>query len=1514
VKKSLKVCKDATIKRNLEVGGNSNVHGDSTVKGNQTIEGNQTVKGDATFEKDVTVCGTLDAKGGIVIDGCLEPIGKFTGVATIEECIEIPCDLSVNISELNIHRELIVTDPLPAPFDNFVKTAEECPTPGDPGTFSQDETKQTEYIILTNEDEVGNDTGVVGPWYFQDDPSGKYSGTVLSIGCPEAYLPNPGGPDDSLPTIGTAFNRTRISFDQNLVTTDNVFFKLNLAWSTEATYDFLYVYVNRNDGQGDQRIIVRESTGPEEDPFLQESFDFNVPKDWTILVEYFKDFIWYGGIDKCFFYLTDVGQANQPDFPNELNVIRDGEVIFNYGSILNLDDPDTTTETLLRELEFMAGDQICIVTDQDVYSKFDVELELLNQYVITCHFEENEHKAPIIANEITYNFRPPNDPSQIGGWYESDDTVNSIIFVEETQDGILVKSWDVWSSGPFYLNDAFFNRTDARLWPRVAPNLYAAESTNEVVYRFNPTTGDLLLDYQNDPELLFVIGAFGVRYRRVGNPNERFWQYLHDLQDYEHIFNNPIQFFDFVYNYYLSGFPTAYVDRSVPIAPGLNPPQPTNGDQPLDITQIKRSFGSMTRKDYDNVYRKLRDFGIKYKHGVDRFVYWAYPDSGLTSDQKEALQWIVNHNRYGFLGFVPTFDFTKPETYPKLFPGEEVYMKGSGTRLDDFPLRLGMSGYHTGPKPAKEFMQDEIFDEWGLYSIRLPIVIDETNDTIWTEGFDGPRSYVFEHGTYYINDLLVPLTNAFQGGQIGCYIEIGNSDTFSAGFTTFIGQNNIFDLHCDWTTYGPTHPEYPSTFFGTTGLDIGYSFDVFGDQIIPDFVDVFFNLDNAEIDAFEVYGPTTVIFKYPTYKAHTPLTSDEAQALLDNQDSIKIKAKHGPITNDISYLNLVACINELSMGRSTEDHSLVAPWTQKADVGQYELIPDFDNLIERLNQIVIPPSQGFSSPFFQFSPDAVEFAPTLYANSMRVTGVGHPGEFSEMYNSGAYRALTAEQSRGEGRLEWIVPQDKFYYTEDPTNVPTISPDPAKQNVFNREVEISVVNYVENPVWLLATKKSDPRTYDAYDAPGDAPAYGFLPFVDYVPVFATTLNDPPPPGPLPDDVQVVSGEWLVGTLVAEKIIEILNLPPDTPENELPVIGYISHYSTGWTVAEGSDQTLLPWWSLFEDAPGTFFGQSAIGIAGAGTVLRYFNDIARSRGRNALDHLIVDQRNTVGGGSPFWASFASLIGDDRLFASSGSITKIMPLDSNSVGTYYDDNGLIQAQIDSGLYPEGTLDPRECKPSTFAEWLSESFWNGEIAGHPANMLWFTNSTTISATQNDYMILKSCSLDQTLFSGAYGKDTQFIGYGVYYRPFSTGGNYLSYINWWTMGRAGEEEITNGLMWGLDRWEISRGAFVDQDRSVVKAIDQDFGNLHRPNIKWDMNSDVFFQDIGFTKDAPLGSIDPVKDGEPWICKRYDNVNFCEPLTFRDTALERAVEMVNDPNVQDNFYVDNGYGDIVFPC
>lgn len=52
-------------------------------------------------------------------------------------------------------------------------------------------------------------------------------------------------------------------------------------------------------------------------------------------------------------------------------------------------------------------------------------------------------------------------------------------------------------------------------------------------------------------------------------------------------------------------------------------------------------------------------------------------------------------------------------------------------------------------------------------------------------------------------------------------------------------------------------------------------------------------------------------------------------------------------------------------------------------------------------------------------------------------------------------------------------------------------------------------------------------------------------------------------------------------------------------------------------------------------------------------------------------------------------------------------------------------------------------------------------------------------------------------------------------------------------------------------------------------------------------------------------------EGSPWATQRVgliDPVNYVDPFTWRDTAMERAFVMAADPNVKDHYYALDNYG------
>lgn len=1607
--------------------------------------------GDLNVGKTLTA-GEINA-GAITIGGCQTVRGVVIAQSSLENpCHTFTCNANVNIQDINISKTLVespgtLINPLadlPILTPGSDTTCPDEPSGGDPlvtAIVDQDVSFQKEWLIFTNTSDTPtapNPARSSGPWYFEKEPFQTSDKTVITCGCREVYDPSSLGENEQFPPRGSDTNSTmEISFDTAMLDplVNEVSLEIEFGYSSELNYDFFTI------SSGTE--IFFQGSGPGEsasNPYLKGALSVKVPKTATIKINYLRDPIAYGGVDSVYFTINKAVPVFPVEFPTSLQLKRGTDVLKDYSALIDLDGQALNELVLDCPISIQAGDQLCLTADPKVYSTYTVFAEYQNIPQIKDHRSNEQFFAPVQINNLGYNNRFPTDVSQLQGWYNTDGPfVRNLLYIQQLQDcaaggppKLGITGYSLASSGPNFVN-SYWGGSASNFFTQVGPNRYQ-EDGSFLLYNFDPVTGELRLD----PDPTNLPGANNTSYtvfKPVRNVDERYWQYNFNLVDEEHEFNTPINFFDFVGQYYKTGFLSSQFGvSSYPTWPDINPLN-------LDQTQYKGSFGASTKAQYDDLYRRLRDIGVERKYGIQRFIYWPYPGSDLSDQQKASLRWVVNQNRYPFLAFVPKLDNEGENSYARLCPGETVYLKGTGTRLDDFPLRLAMDGYHTGPKPTEEFMQTysgtdprtgnpipselsyDIHKEWSYYTARLPITIDESNNTIYSRGggrsrfgdepfyldlnvvsnpplalgpysaysslfgpnvglnpiagkvvianpidastplnnaaavngnvvivvfgsvgsgtivanaaaagatgviivddIDEPLAFfsiggagvipsvaitnpdglaiinaitggatvnvdlqlnspVFETvlptGTYYLSDIYKMLYDKYLAGETEFFIEVGN---FISGE---YGVNDLFVLSgtAQGLLFGPQDPNYPSNFFGPTGLDVGSLWSPANEPLVSEFQGLsnnFFDGSYAQLVPGE-------------YKTHTPLTADEAQALIDAVDNqtVTVETQHGPITYESTYENYVACINELSMQHATEDHVLIAPWVHKIDNGMFELPLSMQSLLDDLKQIDFDETATYLAPYNDTSqsggtipgvPVAATFAPTLYCIPIRATGTGHPGEFSEMYNAGYFRRDFQDQARGEGRLEWIVPRDILTYPEG-----TVLPI---GDLSGRAVEIPIVNYLEDPQWL------------GYTTNAGAPEYTFIPYVQ------NTGDDGLPGGIKAPNA--VEGDWLIGVMQPAKTREILGLGQNDPA---PGIGYITWYTSDWT--SDGDSSLLPWYDP------NFVAVDPAAVVAAARVLQYFNE-------RDVKHIIVDVRNTVGGGEPFWNAFAALVGGKRYFNLTDT-TPVVTLEPNGITSVRTTDNFQVAKEQAGVvsynYQDTILD---CNPDAFVaagvtDYIPGGVWNGEVTGQAdlgqkSNIIWLSNASTISNTQFKCLFLKGTSLDQVEYDGDFGRSTQFIEYGVYYRPFSTSGNYDSYLNWWTKNRLGAEENPRGLMMAIDRWEASRTGYmdgnVDAQGGVLKGLDQEFSNLHRPHIKWDMNASVFYQDIGFTTGNIGSSVNVATDGEPWLADRYTGIDFNNPLTYRDTTLERCVQMAVDPNVTSHFYQDDGYGYVSQP-
>jgi hypothetical protein len=428
--------------------------------------------------------------------------------------------------------------------------------------------------------------------------------------------------------------------------------------------------------------------------------------------------------------------------------------------------------------------------------------------------------------------------------------------------------------------------------------------------------------------------------------------------------------------------------------------------------------------------------------------------------------------------------------------------------------------------------------------------------------------------------------------------------------------------------------------------------------------------------------------------------------------------------------------------------------------------------------------------------------------------------------------------------------------------------------------------------------------------------------------------------------------MVGIVKDSVVIRSFNEASIPVPNPLPKYGYITHDSTDFSYK--GDKTLLPWYDEdFEFAASQIFASNiSAAVKMVSTIFQYFNT-------NGVSHFFFDQRSTVGGGSPVSLAIALLSGGDRVLNYT-NIPDMQSLEPNSVQQVYNTFGLIQQGEAEGVftYPVlGLNTVRDCWPSAYlaAGVPSNGFFKG-TPSDPHYIIWMNPCTTISATQVDLAIVKGTSVDQTAFDGNLGSDTCMMLYGSYTQPFSTGGGYYAFFDWYArkpIPRKGEEEIKLPLMFSLDRWESNGNTgYTLEDNTILASQSSNFDQVCKPHIVWDMNADVYFRDIGYVVGGSLfspawssltsyaagdlvsysgknyksltgtGNLNQQPDisalywriqneGSPWATQRVgliDPVNYIDPFTWRDTAMERAFVMAADPNVKDHYYALDNYG------
>jgi hypothetical protein len=1704
---------------------------DGAICGDVTIRGNEIVDGDEHVTGNVQIDGNLTVNGDVTLGCGLKPRGELKHVFDKENTDYIfPCDMHMTDHKLVFNGYHIGNAGVPVEF----------PMDGLAGNIAEGALIVTgNGLVFTNIS--GNDV-TTGPWNFVNNIQSADNGVnVLKCGLDNTYLPGAGADvPDPIPPVNGSNSVCKISIDQTSFSGKTAIFDIHFGYSNEPTYDFINIVKNG------VKLVSLSGQGPNaSDPYLLGSYAGLVltPSD-NLTVEYFKDGAWYAGVDNIYFYIKNLVMLD-PIPPSTLEVIRDHAVILDY-CILNeiqaLRPGDSRTVTL--PFDFKSGDLIHL-TVPDVYDSYTLTLCLSESKEGENYRGENYH-APVSTNAISISRVLPEDFSVLEGWYETDGRYYGLMYMTDKGTYVEGVRHSLTGNGGKKYHMAEVGESDG------APNIIFTKLPN---YRlidsfgfewiFNPVTGELRVDTELPDSIDFFWREFYASYfRKIGNPDDRLSRYLRDLKEYDHIFNNPKEFFKFVHDFYTTGAHTpAFVDKNVNLWPEINP-------YGIDFSQIKRAFGGHNRGHFDTLYQQLMYHGITRKYNVKRLMHW--PEVTLLTNKLStpvsSTTINVNHANHGLLtgnvvnirnardlGLTPRSELNGDHTiivvdgdnytfsvvtgtgsaivgggdimltklssvqqsqllgynaqqhydilgvfldhdttiddWPRLMPGETVTIKGTGTRLDNIPLRLHLCGFHTNGRPDIKHVPDYEYEQWNHFSVRLPLQITDANKTIHTHWDASKRNInnaLFatlgstvvkiqqtNHGLKKGDKITISGANTFQGipsneintthsvqplGPNAFSINVitaatgtsgvgeGGAAFFDLRFDLPVGHMYVTDIidwiddHIAWLSPVITWPTQfavlgtpgsslngpddvsPSTAFGPFGMDLGYLFTsspmvADGDGLI---------IETSEEDPYRM-------------RVHTPLNDQEMDLLLNSLSNMTIEAQHGPIADEMDYSTFVAMICELEQVWNTECHQLLGPWCRPSTNGEVEIFPTFKRLWQILDKWPRDPNTSYSN-----SASPPEIYPGLIYARLRQYGLGPSDEYSEHYFVGSWAYQSSYGVRSNPALAWNMERTIMDYPAD--TLVSFDGKPA-QDLSGFQVDIAHVNYLVEPLWLVSRPITvGPNTgapgyyFDAYNT--HESQEGFY--------TGTTVN--------PD---IVSGEFLIGIVRDDKVRQALGLLPTDP---LPSgkVGYISHTSSDFSW--NGDPTIYSWYDENLANIDSLSNNMNMVILACATVMNYFNE-------HGCDHIICDIRNTQGGWSSFMWSFIKLMGDDREHQLTGGVTSLFN-SIEAVDIQYSKSTmslLRHSELNGGRPYKWFTSNRDCKPSDIAK-----IFTYPDHGFPANpffkgsedkqkrVIWFINATTTSGTQLAYIQSKAASKDTILFDGDFGSNTQFIGYGCYYRTFSTAGSYGSFINWYGNNRIGAELHPNAPMFGLDRIEIGRvcyieGADVSQGYpstgGVAKALDGELGNLHQPHLKWDMNADIFVQDIGYTiedaeltqsleiADANLGartngsagtsgllvtttqdgdadhhertkvdmvgttaaglagkyfilfddvgqvyvwfslnnaSVDPAPGGRgikvivlagddaytlaqktadavnadskfdaaantidvvkynlPWTHRRHPaypaegSVDVRNPLTFRDTPLERAISILFDSNASDHYYQQDSYGNIV---
>ena len=303
----------------------------------------------------VRVKKNLTVDGDITFQGCRKPVGVVKTTSSIGNTGVIKCPytatgITLNLSRTEAQVAPVVPDALVGIEDQTIAQGDSL-TLGDTG------------LTFRN---VDGDGVTTGPFYVAEQDGSK----AINCGIAETY----GGPlsEDEEPPFAQSVSVGQLS-STAVVPGIRKIVDLNIAYSTEIDYDFLFVLKNG------QTIVRLDGFGPSAaDPYLFAILsDVILDVGDVIEFRYVKDECCYSGIDKWYLKMNNVRTAATPQIPTQIQICRGVDTLLTIDACLTrtpLNDLNIFLLQLSQSLELQTGDSVKLITDEFAFSDYEALL------------------------------------------------------------------------------------------------------------------------------------------------------------------------------------------------------------------------------------------------------------------------------------------------------------------------------------------------------------------------------------------------------------------------------------------------------------------------------------------------------------------------------------------------------------------------------------------------------------------------------------------------------------------------------------------------------------------------------------------------------------------------------------------------------------------------------------------------------------------------------------------------------------------------------------------------------------------------------------------------------------------------------------------------------------------------------------------------------------------------------------------------------------------------------------